>query len=59
MDLMSLPARHLARPAAAALGVEGSMPQARADNLRVEVNLPGIDDLELGSATGPGSRSGG
>jgi hypothetical protein len=56
---MSLPARHLARPAAAALGVEGSMPQARADNLRVEVNLPGIDDLELGSATGPGSRSGG
>ncbi|MFJ6195355.1 hypothetical protein [Micromonospora sp. NPDC092111] len=47
MDLLSLPARLLARPAAAALGVEGDTPQERAANLRAQLNVTADDDLDL------------
>ncbi|MEU4690794.1 hypothetical protein [Actinoplanes sp. NPDC023714] len=48
MDLLSLPARFLARPAAAALGIEGSTPHERAANLRAEIEQEPEDELALG-----------
>ena len=47
MDLLSLPARLLARPAAAVLDVEGSTPKERADNLWAEANLEPDDKYAL------------
>jgi hypothetical protein len=48
MDLLHLPARFLAVPAAAVLDVEGDDRRQRADNLRAELTGPVDDELDLG-----------
>jgi hypothetical protein len=48
MDLLKLPARWLAGPAAAALGVEGRTRKERADNLRADMNAAADDEIDLG-----------
>jgi hypothetical protein len=47
MDLLKLPARWLAGPAAAVLGVEGRDRRERAENFRTPMTAAPVDELDL------------